>query len=44
MKTIVVNGKKMEISRDTYARIAKLAKDKKITFSKAVCILLEKVI
>lgn len=44
MRTIHINGKKVNISAETFRRIGKIAEERKITFSDAVVFCLQKVI
>ena len=44
MKTIIINGHKVRIELATFRRIEKVAEKKKITFSDAVFLCLEKVL
>lgn len=44
MKTILINGKSVEVAPEVYQRIKKIAAAKKIPFSQAVVFCLEKII
>lgn len=44
MKTILINGTKVQISAETFKRIEKIATEKNIPFSQAISFCLEKVI
>ena len=44
MRTIYINGKKVEITAETYRRVQKIAEERKITFSDAVSFCIQKVI
>lgn len=44
MKTIMINGRAVDITRETYQRIAKVATAKNLTLPEAVVFCLQKVI
>jgi hypothetical protein len=44
MMTITINGTEVQVSASVYARIDKIAQEKKISFAEAISFCLEKVI
>ena len=44
MRTIYINGKKVNITAETFRRIGKIAEERKINLSEAISFCLQKVI